>query len=121
MKTCLETISSVKNADKVICPPSGYTDRITTYKFSVLLKNSSSQQVFVTRCPMESFLTTLPPYVHDFLNKYPPTDVFNVLRELICFAVLYSNDRERILAMSKELMEKGADQRPVILLHLCLR
>lgn len=70
---------------------------------------------------MESFLTTLPPYVHDFLNKYPPTDVFNVLRELICFAVLYSNDRERILAMSKELMEKGADQRPVILLHLCLR
>lgn len=67
---------------------------------------------------MESFLTTLPPYVHDFLNKYPPTDVFNVLRELICFAVLYYNDRERILAMSKELIEKGADKPPpVILLH----
>lgn len=58
---------------------------------------------------MESFLSTLPPYVHDFLNKHPPTDVFNVLRELVCFAVLYSNDRERIAAKTKELLDSGAD------------
>ncbi|KAJ8651607.1 hypothetical protein O0I10_012830 [Lichtheimia ornata] len=58
---------------------------------------------------MESFLSTLPPYVHDFLNKHPPTDVFNVLRELVCFAVLYSNDRERIAAKTKELLDQGAD------------
>ncbi|KAI8149229.1 hypothetical protein BJV82DRAFT_662538 [Fennellomyces sp. T-0311] len=58
---------------------------------------------------MEPFLTTLPPYVHEFLSKHPPTDVFNVLRDLICFAVLYSNDRERIVRMSKDLLEKGAD------------
>ncbi|KAI9252896.1 hypothetical protein BDA99DRAFT_443797 [Phascolomyces articulosus] len=57
---------------------------------------------------MEPFLSTLPPYVHDFLNRHPPTDVFNVLRELICFAVLYSNDREKILTLSKELINKGA-------------
>ena len=58
---------------------------------------------------MESFLSTLPPYVHDFLNKHPPTDVFNVLRELVCFAVLYSNDRERIAAKTKELLDQDAD------------
>ncbi|KAI9496102.1 hypothetical protein BDB00DRAFT_758891 [Zychaea mexicana] len=51
---------------------------------------------------MESFLSTLPPYVHEFLNRHPPTDVFNVLRELICFAVLYSNDREKILSITPE-------------------
>ncbi|KAL0076584.1 hypothetical protein J3Q64DRAFT_1647487 [Phycomyces blakesleeanus] len=55
---------------------------------------------------MESFLTTLPPYVHTFLNKHPPTDTFHLLRELICFAVLYSNDRQRIATMSQELMDK---------------
>lgn len=59
---------------------------------------------------MEAFLSTLPPYVHDYLNKYPPTDVFHVLKELICFAVLYANDRERIAILSKELMDKGADR-----------
>ncbi|KAI8636310.1 hypothetical protein BD408DRAFT_426346 [Parasitella parasitica] len=45
---------------------------------------------------MEAFLTTLPPYVHEFLNRYPPTDVFNLLKELICFAVLYSEDRDKL-------------------------
>ncbi|KAF7729567.1 hypothetical protein EC973_004242 [Apophysomyces ossiformis] len=57
---------------------------------------------------MDSFLSTLPPYVHAFLDKHPPTDVFNLLRELVCFAVLYSNDRARINAMSEELIRKGA-------------
>ncbi|KAI7864522.1 hypothetical protein BDF14DRAFT_1834136 [Spinellus fusiger] len=55
---------------------------------------------------MESFISTLPPYVHDFINKQPPTELFHVLRELICFAVLYSNDRQRIATVSKELLEK---------------
>ncbi|KAI9322295.1 hypothetical protein BX666DRAFT_600171 [Dichotomocladium elegans] len=59
---------------------------------------------------MESFLSTLPSYVHDYLNKQPPTDVFNVLRELICFAVLYSNDRERITSKTAQLLERGADK-----------
>ncbi|KAI8365081.1 hypothetical protein BD560DRAFT_402044 [Blakeslea trispora] len=62
---------------------------------------------FVT---MEAFLTTLPPYVHAFLNKHPPTDVFNLLRELICFAVLYSEDRERINQATHELLEKRNEQ-----------
>ncbi|KAG0171528.1 hypothetical protein DFQ28_000875 [Apophysomyces sp. BC1034] len=57
---------------------------------------------------MDSFLSTLPPYVHAFLNKHPPTDVFNLLRELVCFAVLYSNDRARIAALTEELIQKGA-------------
>ncbi|KAI8062320.1 uncharacterized protein B0P05DRAFT_556528 [Gilbertella persicaria] len=51
---------------------------------------------------MEAFLSTLPPYVHEFLDKHPPTDVFNLLRELICFAVLYSQDRERINQATEE-------------------
>jgi hypothetical protein len=55
---------------------------------------------------MEAFLTTLPPYVHDFLNKQPATDVFNLLRELICFAVLYSEDRDRITSKTTELLKK---------------
>jgi hypothetical protein len=55
---------------------------------------------------MESFLSTLPPYVHDFLGKHPPTDVFNLLRELVCFAVLYSNDRERINSCTDALLKK---------------
>ncbi|CAO3700708.1 unnamed protein product [Rhizopus microsporus] len=55
---------------------------------------------------MEAFLSTLPPYVHKFLDKYPPTDVFNLLRELICFAVLYSEDRERIKAATEEFLAK---------------
>ena len=59
---------------------------------------------------MEAFLTTLPPYVHAFLNKHPPTDVFNLLRELICFAVLYSEDRERINQVTHELLEKRNEQ-----------
>ncbi|KAI8384363.1 uncharacterized protein BYT42DRAFT_480690, partial [Radiomyces spectabilis] len=58
---------------------------------------------------MEAFLTTLPPYVHVFLDKHSPTETFNILRELICFAVLYSNDRQHILSLSKELIDKGAD------------
>lgn len=58
---------------------------------------------------MESFLTTLPPYVHQYINKYPPTECFSVLKDLICFAVLYSNDRERINLLSLELLQKGAD------------
>ncbi|RUO95924.1 hypothetical protein BC936DRAFT_142950 [Jimgerdemannia flammicorona] len=40
---------------------------------------------------MDVFLSTLPPYVHCHLANHPPTDVFNVLRDLICFAVIYSN------------------------------
>ncbi|SAL95919.1 hypothetical protein [Absidia glauca] len=59
---------------------------------------------------MESFLTTLPPYVHQYINKYPPTECFNVLKDLICFAVLYSNDREHVNLLSLELMQKGADR-----------
>ncbi|KAI8987974.1 hypothetical protein BDF20DRAFT_815097 [Mycotypha africana] len=55
---------------------------------------------------MEAFLSTLPPYVHEFLNQYPPTDVFNLLKELICFAVLYSDDRARINEATNEFLEK---------------
>ncbi|EIE84175.1 hypothetical protein RO3G_08885 [Rhizopus delemar RA 99-880] len=55
---------------------------------------------------MEAFLSTLPPYVHKFLDKHPATDVFNLLRELICFAVLYSEDRERIKAATDEFLVK---------------
>ncbi|KAI8878702.1 hypothetical protein K501DRAFT_28862 [Backusella circina FSU 941] len=58
---------------------------------------------------MEAFLTTLPPYVHDFLNKHPATDVFNLLRELICFAVLYSEDRDGIASKTTELIKKKED------------
>lgn len=59
---------------------------------------------------MESFLTTLPPYVHAFLAKHPPTDVFNLLRELICFAVLYSDDRARIQSSTEALIKKKLEQ-----------
>lgn len=59
---------------------------------------------------MEPFLTTLPPYVHQYINKYPPTECFTVLKDLICFAVLYSNDREHVNLLTLELMRKGADQ-----------
>ncbi|ORY95434.1 hypothetical protein BCR43DRAFT_301174 [Syncephalastrum racemosum] len=59
---------------------------------------------------MEGFLSTLPPYVHSYLERHPPTDVFHCLRELICFAVLYSNDRERIMTKTKQLLDKGADK-----------
>jgi hypothetical protein len=55
---------------------------------------------------MEAFLSTLPPYVHAFLGKHPPTDVFNLLKELICFAVLYSDDRARIQSATQALIEK---------------
>ncbi|KAI8083649.1 hypothetical protein BDF21DRAFT_248932 [Thamnidium elegans] len=55
---------------------------------------------------MEAFLSTLPPYVHEFLGKHPPTDVFNLLKELICFAVLYSDDRARIQSTTQALMKK---------------
>src|ERR1700730_10232632 len=59
-------------------------------------------------CNMESFLSSLPPYVHDFLEKEPPFEVFNVLRELICFAVLYSNDRKHIQRQTESLLEENA-------------
>lgn len=59
---------------------------------------------------MEAFLSTLPPYVHEFIDKYPPTDVFNLLKELICFAVLYSDDRERINQSTEELLKKRKQQ-----------
>ncbi|ORX61711.1 hypothetical protein DM01DRAFT_1332300 [Hesseltinella vesiculosa] len=59
---------------------------------------------------MEGFMSTLPPYVHDYLNRYPPTEMFQVLKELISFAVLYANDRERINLLSTQLLENGADQ-----------
>ncbi|KAF1799640.1 hypothetical protein V8B55DRAFT_1540181 [Mucor lusitanicus] len=55
---------------------------------------------------MEAFLTTLPPYVHEFLDKYPPTDVFNLLRELICFAVLYSEDRDKLNQSTSDFLKK---------------
>lgn len=55
---------------------------------------------------MEAFLSTLPPYVHEFIDKYPPTDVFNLLKELICFAVLYSDDRARINQSTEEFLKK---------------
>jgi hypothetical protein len=70
----------------------------TTWLFLVLLKK------------MEAFLSTLPPYVHEFIDKYPPTDVFNLLKELICFAVLYSDDRERINQSTEELLKKRKQQ-----------
>jgi hypothetical protein len=59
---------------------------------------------------MEAFLSTLPPYVHEFLDKYPPTDVFNLLKELICFAVLYSDDRARINQSTEEFLKKREQQ-----------
>ncbi|KAI8969729.1 hypothetical protein BDB01DRAFT_581622 [Pilobolus umbonatus] len=52
---------------------------------------------------MEGFLSTLPPYVHTYLSKYPALDTFNVLKELVCFAVLYSTDRDRIMSITREL------------------
>lgn len=55
---------------------------------------------------MEAFLTTLPPYVHEFLDKYPPTDVFNLLKELICFAVLYSEDRNKLNQSTTDFLKK---------------
>ncbi|KAK4511414.1 uncharacterized protein ATC70_012629 [Mucor velutinosus] len=55
---------------------------------------------------MEAFLTTLPPYVHEFLDRYPPTDVFNLLRELICFAVLYSEDRDKLNQSTSDFLKK---------------
>lgn len=55
---------------------------------------------------MEAFLSTLPPYVHVFLGKHPPTDVFNLLKELVCFAVLYSDDRARIQSTTEALIKK---------------
>ncbi|KAI9469752.1 MAG: hypothetical protein EXX96DRAFT_587296 [Benjaminiella poitrasii] len=55
---------------------------------------------------MEAFLSTLPTYVHEYLDKYPPTDVFNLLKELICFAVLYTEDRERLKRSTHEFLEK---------------
>ncbi|CAO3665605.1 unnamed protein product [Umbelopsis ramanniana] len=57
---------------------------------------------------MEAFLSSLPPYVHEFLDKEPPIDVFNVLRELICFAVLYSNDCKNIQRQTEHLLEENA-------------
>lgn len=59
---------------------------------------------------MEAFLSTLPPYVHDFLGKHPPTDVFNILRELVCFAVLYSDDRNHIKSSADSLLQKKKDR-----------
>jgi hypothetical protein len=61
-----------------------------------------------TSAGMEAFLSSLPPYVHEFLDKEPPIDVFNVLRELICFAVLYSNDRKNIQQQTERLLEENA-------------
>lgn len=59
---------------------------------------------------MEAFLSTLPPYVHDFIGKHPPTDVFNILRELVCFAVLYSDDRNHINSSADLLLKKKQDR-----------
>lgn len=59
---------------------------------------------------MEAFLSTLPPYVHVFLDKHPATDVFNLLKELICFAVLYSEDRERIKNATDDLLTKRTNE-----------
>ncbi|KAI7890708.1 uncharacterized protein EV154DRAFT_245630 [Mucor mucedo] len=59
---------------------------------------------------MEGFLSTLPPYVHEFLGRHPPTDVFNLLKELVCFAVLYSEDRDRINATTTALLKKRHDK-----------
>ncbi|CAO3587398.1 unnamed protein product [Absidia cylindrospora] len=70
---------------------------------------------------MESFLTTLPPYVHQYIDKYPPTECFNILKELICFAVLYSNDRERTNILSLELLQKGADGANQLYQHYLLQ
>ncbi|CEP13805.1 hypothetical protein [Parasitella parasitica] len=60
---------------------------------------------------MEAFLTTLPPYVHEFLNRYPPTDVFNLLRELICFAVLYTEDREKLNQSTADFLKKKRENK----------
>lgn len=62
---------------------------------------------------MEAFLTTLPPYVHEFLDKYPPTDVFNLLRELICFAVLYSEDRDKLNQSTSDFLKKRQQPKDV--------
>ncbi|KAI8065661.1 hypothetical protein BC940DRAFT_74434 [Gongronella butleri] len=59
---------------------------------------------------MEAFMTTLPPFVHEYLNRYPPTEWFSVLKDLICFGVLYANDRERINLLTTQLLAHGADQ-----------
>lgn len=67
----------------------------------------------LTHFKMEAFLSTLPPYVHDFIGKHPPTDVFNVLRELVCFAVLYSDDRNHIKSSVDSLLQKK-NEREVI-------
>ncbi|KAI7905759.1 uncharacterized protein BX663DRAFT_500810 [Cokeromyces recurvatus] len=59
---------------------------------------------------MESFLSTLPPYVHEYLDKYPPTDVFNLLKELVCFAVLYTENRERLQQSTVEFLKERREQ-----------
>jgi hypothetical protein len=61
-----------------------------------------------TSFEMEAFLSSLPPYVHEFLAKEPPFEAFNVLRELICFAVLYSNDRKNIQRQTERLLKENA-------------
>lgn len=55
---------------------------------------------------MEGFLSTLPPYVHHYLDRHSPVDVFNVLRELICFAVLYYDDRNRLKQATQDCLHK---------------
>ncbi|KAI8881278.1 hypothetical protein K501DRAFT_334824 [Backusella circina FSU 941] len=54
---------------------------------------------------MEDFLNTLPSFVHDYLNKYP-INALSLLKELVCFAVLYSNDRDIICLLTEQLLRE---------------
>jgi hypothetical protein len=101
-------IRSVK-PEKVPTPTFFCMKRPNRFFTFLLLLSHSLYQVLLSPA-MESFLSTLPAYVHQYINKYPPTDCFSVLKELICFAVLYSNDRERTNLLSLDLLNKKADQ-----------
>jgi hypothetical protein len=55
---------------------------------------------------MEDFLDTLPTFVHDYLSRYP-INTLSLLKELVCFAVLYSNDRDIICLLTEQLLREG--------------
>jgi hypothetical protein len=55
---------------------------------------------------MDDFLDTLPTFVHDYLSRYP-VNTLSLLKELVCFAVLYSNDREIICLLTEQLLREG--------------
>lgn len=89
----------------ILCDQIDICCPLNIYMYTKTRGSPRSSSFFVS-IKMEAFLTTLPPYVHEFLDKYPPTDVFNLLRELICFAVLYSEDRDKLNQSTSDFLKK---------------